>query len=667
MSWAHYILQANIYLVLFYGFYKLFLAKETYFILNRIYLITAGISSLSIPFLRFEWFTRQAVATSIYTSVDQLNDLMTQVSVGSAAPEKLSTGNVIVVIYLTGLLVFALLFIYKLLKVQRLLKEEHVGNAFSFFRKKRIDLNLPEVQTIDKHEEIHIRQWHTLDVLFFELLGIFNWFNPIIYLYKNTIKNIHEYLADEAAARFQGDKEQYALLLLSRAFNIAPNSLTNTFFNKSLIKKRIFMLHKQRSKKTAVLKYGLFLPLFAITLVMSSATIRSNENIIAVTEEIPLNNPLNVVKEVISAPVEIAVSGMKNDAIKLQNTTDPAWEGFYDYMKRGIRYPDEAYRTDLQGNSQIKFSLKDGNIGAISVVNKLGSGFETEIMRIVLSYKGFKNSQDGNYSLPVSFILSGATSPKKNPKLSPVKGYQQLSKITVMGYKADPKNTADVALNQAPSDPNDVKVYDFVSIDRQPTFPGGMQMFYAYISKSVKYPAEAHKNNVQGKVYLSFIVEKNGALAEIKVERKLGAGTDEEAVRVLQESPKWIPGIYNGRVVRVKYNIPISFSLTENVPEGDKTGKNDNVPSAATSITSVQEDQILKNLKIPDGKKPLIVLDGKRIEIEVNEINPNDISSIQILKGASATALYGTGGLNGVILITTKTALKTPQKENRKE
>jgi hypothetical protein len=60
MSWAHYILQANIYLVLFYGFYKLLLAKETYFILNRIYLISAGICSLSIPFLRFEWFSNQA-------------------------------------------------------------------------------------------------------------------------------------------------------------------------------------------------------------------------------------------------------------------------------------------------------------------------------------------------------------------------------------------------------------------------------------------------------------------------------------------------------------------------------------------------------------------------------------------------------------------------------
>lgn len=662
MSWAHYILQANIYLVLFYGFYKLFLAKETYFVLNRIYLISAGLCSLSIPFLRFEWFSKQTVVQPIYTGVDHLNDLMTQVSVTSDTPEKLNFGNLIVIAYLIGLAVFAVLFIYKLFKVHRLLQQEHTGNAFSFFRKKRIDESLPEVPTIDRHEEIHIRQLHTLDILFFELLGIFTWFNPIIYLYKHTIKNIHEYLADEEAAKFQGDKEQYALLLLSRAFGIAPNSLTNTFFNKSLIKKRIFMLHKQRSKKTAILKYGLFLPLFAITLVLSSATIRSNENIIAVTEEIPLNTPLNVVKDVISTPIEIAVSNMKREEIiKPQNVTDPTWEDFYNYLKRGIRYPTEAYNIDLQGNSQIKFSLKDGHVGAISVVNKLGSGLETEVMRMVLSYRYFKSSQDGNYLLPVSFTLSGAASAKKNPKLSAVKGYKSLSKISVMGYKSDPVTAA--SLGEIPTDANDVKVYDFVSIDKQPGFPGGMERFYKYLARAVNYPVEAQEKNVQGKVFLSFIVEKNGDLGDIKVERKLGAGTDEEAVRLLKASPRWIPGIYQGKTVRVKYNIPINFSLSDDskVPTGNKVGK-------VMGLSTKQDiNGMVKFSGIATGKKPLVMLDGKKYELDINEINPNSISSIEVLKDASATTLYGAAGASGVILITTKTALKTNKIEYKKD
>ena len=108
----------------------------------------------------------------------------------------------------------------------------------------------------------------------------------------------------------------------------------------------------------------------------------------------------------------------------------------------------------------------------------------------------------------------------------------------------------------------DTKVYDFVSIETQPGFPGGMDKFYAYLNKAIRYPPMAQENNIQGKVFLSFVVEKDGRLTDIKVERKLGGGTDEEAVRVLKGSPKWTPGIQNGKPVRVKYNIPISFTLS---------------------------------------------------------------------------------------------------------
>ncbi|WP_316818895.1 TonB family protein [Pedobacter nyackensis] len=108
----------------------------------------------------------------------------------------------------------------------------------------------------------------------------------------------------------------------------------------------------------------------------------------------------------------------------------------------------------------------------------------------------------------------------------------------------------------------DDKVYGtFEPLEVQPTFPGGMEKFYMYLSRSIRYPGPAQEAGIQGKVFLSFIIEKNGTLTDIKIERKLGYGTDEEAVRVLKGSPKWMPGIQNGKAVRVKYNIPISFSM----------------------------------------------------------------------------------------------------------
>ncbi|WP_316822144.1 TonB family protein [Pedobacter gandavensis] len=562
MSWAHYILQANIYLVVFYGFYKLFLANETYFTMNRIYLVMSGILSLAIPFLRFEWFTKQPVTQPIYAGVDQLQDFVTLVSMAPEAQERFSTGSLLVIVYLAGIMICSLLFLYKLIMVSKLLKRNTIGNAYSFFSRKRIDPSLPEIDTIDKHEEIHIRQLHSMDILFFELLSIFTWFNPVIYGYKSSIKNTHEYLADEEAAKFQGDKEQYVLLLLSRSFKIAPNSLTNTFFNRSLIKKRIFMLHKQRSTKTAILKYGLFIPLFAITLMLSAATIRSNEAIIAVTEEIPLNEPLAIVKEVIHLPLKNEL----NTKVKPAQTIDPKhprWIKFYEFARKNLRYPTEAAEKGIQGYSQVKFNLKNGQVNNFNILNKLGEGFEDEILKILTTYQSFSPAQNGNYTLAVLFKISGNNSPIKNPKLTVLKGYQPLNTITLMTFAAKMPQNQATSLNGVVIDPNDNKVYDFVSVNSAPTFPGGMANFYKYLRSTVKYPKEAQEKNVQGKVFLSFVVEKDGMLSDIKVEKKLGAGTDEEAIRILKQSPKWIPGIQKNKIVRVKLHIPINFSLTK--------------------------------------------------------------------------------------------------------
>jgi len=108
------------------------------------------------------------------------------------------------------------------------------------------------------------------------------------------------------------------------------------------------------------------------------------------------------------------------------------------------------------------------------------------------------------------------------------------------------------------------KVYDFVSVHTQPTFPGGVNNFNRYLISNIRYPEQARKSKTNGKVFLSFLVEKNGQLTDIKVLRSLGKGTDEEAVRVLKASPKWNPGILNGKPVRTLYNIAVTFNLKKN-------------------------------------------------------------------------------------------------------
>jgi len=107
------------------------------------------------------------------------------------------------------------------------------------------------------------------------------------------------------------------------------------------------------------------------------------------------------------------------------------------------------------------------------------------------------------------------------------------------------------------ADPNQI----FTSVEQVPEFPGGLEKFGAYLSKSIRYPAVARENGTQGRVICTFVVEKDGSLTDIKVTRGIGSGCDEEAVRVLKNSPHWKPGIQNGRPVRVQYSVPISFTL----------------------------------------------------------------------------------------------------------
>ena len=107
----------------------------------------------------------------------------------------------------------------------------------------------------------------------------------------------------------------------------------------------------------------------------------------------------------------------------------------------------------------------------------------------------------------------------------------------------------------------DNTVHDFASIEQMPEFPGGMDKFYNYVGKNYVYPAAAREQGVSGRLILSFIVEKDGSLTDIKILRDLGMGTGDEAIRMLKRAPKWKAGIQNGRPVRVQYTLPIMLNL----------------------------------------------------------------------------------------------------------
>ena len=101
----------------------------------------------------------------------------------------------------------------------------------------------------------------------------------------------------------------------------------------------------------------------------------------------------------------------------------------------------------------------------------------------------------------------------------------------------------------------------FIFVEHQPDFPGGTAAFYKFIQKKMKYPSQARKMGIEGKVFVQFVVDKDGSLTDINVIRGIGAGCDEEAIRVLKMAPKWNAGKQRGVPVKVRMTLPITFKL----------------------------------------------------------------------------------------------------------
>ncbi len=660
MTWAHYLLQVNIYLIIFYCFYKLLLNKETYFVLNRLYLVSSGVFSLAIPFLRFELFSEKIVSNNLYISVSEINTVVSNYAVLPQTQQQYDWGRLIVIIYLLGAMIYLLSFLYQLFTINQLFNKADENVAFSFLNRKSVAANLPERATIDLHEDIHVKQLHSLDVIFFEIIAIITWFNPVIYAYKKTIKNIHEYLADEAAAKFQGDKETYAILLLSQALGIKPNSLTNGFASKSLIKKRIFMLHKKRSKKIAVLKYGIFVPLFALALVLSSATIRKNDQILAVAEKISLENAKAIVKNVFNTsikiinlkPTELKSETILEQKVILNSNTEfnlSAFTAFFNYVAATIKYPEAAVRKRIQGNTILNFTIKNGRVIDIIPQVELGFGCDQEVENSILSFNS-NIPQDGKYSLTVSFKLDNANTEFKNQNLTALDSYNELQPIIINGYINKEKFSEDKTITETrqtlrASTINLVdnaienKVNNYISIVSPPLFNGGMEKLSAFLEKSIIYPIEALDNDIQGIIIVNFNVEKNGSLSNIKTDKKIGFGIDEEAIRVIKLTKSWTPAMQNGKAVKVAYSIPIKFSFEQ--PKKLSKG---------TIIASIR----LKNYDEAENP-PLFIVDGQlKAKSIFKNLDAKKIDRIDILKEVNAIATYGKKGENGAIIITSK-------------
>ena len=269
-----FILECISFQLLFLVIYDLFLKRETFFQWNRFYLIGTYIISMVLPWIKIEAM-KKTVPESFQAYPEFLwntNDVVVTATPQEDASFSLSWEYTLL---FGGMLLASLLFCYKLYQIYNLRKKGTVTTfkdftqiiiansamAFSFFKSIFLGDKViaQEHQSIIDHELVHIRQKHSYDLLFFELMRIVGWFNPLVYVYQRRVSELHEFIADAQVAKTD-KKEQYEFLL-SQVFQTQKISFINQFFKSSLIKKRIVMLTKEKSKQIFKLKYLLLLPL----------------------------------------------------------------------------------------------------------------------------------------------------------------------------------------------------------------------------------------------------------------------------------------------------------------------------------------------------------------------------------------------------------------------
>ncbi|MGA8853579.1 MAG: M56 family metallopeptidase [Christiangramia sp.] len=276
----HYILQILFFQLFFLLVYEIFLKKETFFNYNRIYLLVTPILAFLIPWLRLEFLVeavpenaRIIIPQVISSQPDIYRETLPTVTIYGESGLQL---NWWLIFYLIGFTASMFLFIRKYRNLNKLFSFRQITReknfriievpdsnaAYTFLNTVFLgdQLSDSEKQHILSHELVHVKQKHSLDLIFFEILKVVFWFNPLIYIYQNRIAGLHEFIADDEVVKTT-ERKTYYEQLLNTAFNTQNISFLNQFFNHSLIKKRIFMLQKNKSSKLSKFKFLLVIPL----------------------------------------------------------------------------------------------------------------------------------------------------------------------------------------------------------------------------------------------------------------------------------------------------------------------------------------------------------------------------------------------------------------------
>lgn len=629
-----YILKSSLCLALFYLFYRLLLSKETFHRFNRIALLGVMLISCLLPLIRVTVDQATVVNTSVMLMEEDMLmypwEMQAVVQEEAAFPWR----EWLVAVYFLGILFFLLRnflslgYVFYLIRHSRCRRMEngiclvvHQAGFAPFSWMKYIVISQTDLDEngtdILTHEEAHIRNGHSWDLLLVELCVWLQWFNPAAWLLKQELQNVHEYEADEAVLRQGIDAKRYQMLLIKKAVGARLYSIANSF-NHSSLKKRITMMIRKKSNPWARAKYLYVLPLAAVTVAAFA-------------------------RPEISEPLDEISSVKVNDLSAITGKNSPE-------------------NLSVAATSAADVTLK------MKVTDQSGSPIVGASVLIVNSTSGTLTDSEGNFTLKVGDDqrISVSYIGMKSVELSVKECLEKQIKEVRLTSDADSgpqltvvSQSSESASQKAPqhnttSEPQNTEEV-FMVVEQMPEFPGGMSACLKFLADHVAYPKEAAEKKIQGRVIVQFVVMKDGSIANARVLRAVDPLLDAEALRVIGLMPKWKPGTQRGQAVNVKFTMPVTFRLNKDSTDMQLIGVGKVADVSGNAKAKVLQN-VLHVLRASEGKEtPLLVVDGEEFSVSsLDKLSPDMFESINVLKDEDAINRFGEKGKNGVLLITTK-------------
>ncbi len=272
-----------------------------------------------------------------------------------------------------------------------------------------------------------------------------------------------------------------------------------------------------------------------------------------------LNVSVNAYEKTIKATRDVQAQVNEMQLAKKAYDVKPKFAGpddnFYKYVVDNIKYP-EGVKSDIDAIIQFRFTIDTaGRIKDIAISRTISKEVDQAVIDVIKSAPpysapatlfGKKVVLRATYS--INFVV--------NTTLKTITAKQIPPPQPNINNSLNSGNTLAIS-KPSVADPNQI----FTAVEVSPGYPGGENAFGQFLMNNIRYPASAKKNKVEGRVFLTFVVETDGALSNIVAVRTPSADLADEAIRVMKDCPKWTPGYQSGKPVRVQYTVPINFTL----------------------------------------------------------------------------------------------------------